>query len=321
MSTTTASTGKRSTKRKARRKPTEAQIAARKEQADALHAGMVEQIKALADSEQWKKFLAATAAFHTYSTNNVMMILSQDPEATQVCGFKQWKERGRQVRKGEKALKIFGYRTFKRTEKDPATGEDVEKTGAYFPLLSVFDISQTDPIDGVEGADDPADRISARLTGEDPAGIYARAAAFLTGRGWTVGREDLPGQVNGRTMQDGSMRVAVDACLSDAQAAKTLLHEAAHVLLHTTDDGARSEALQHRGIGEVEAESVAYVVAGMLGLDTSAYSIGYVTSWGDGNVEAIKATAERVLQAVHTLAGALLDTEEDTDGDSTAAAA
>lgn len=32
----------------------------------------------------------------------------------------------------------------------------------------------------------------------------------------------------------------------------------------------------HRGQCEVEAESVAHVVAGILGLDTSAYSVGYV---------------------------------------------
>ncbi|HEX5907242.1 MAG TPA: hypothetical protein VFY56_09515 [Propionibacteriaceae bacterium] len=32
----------------------------------------------------------------------------------------------------------------------------------------------------------------------------------------------------------------------------------------------------HRGAAEVEAESVAYVIAGSWGLDTSAYSVGYV---------------------------------------------
>ena len=32
----------------------------------------------------------------------------------------------------------------------------------------------------------------------------------------------------------------------------------------------------------MEAESVAFVVAAWLGLDTSAYSFGYVLEWGKG---------------------------------------
>lgn len=48
---------------------------------------------------------------------------------------------------------------------------------------------------------------------------------------------------------------------------------------------------------------MAYVVAGILGLDTSAYSIGYVAGWSNGEPGAIKATAANVLRAAHTLAG------------------
>jgi hypothetical protein len=69
--------------------------------------------------------------------------------------------------------------------------------------------------------------------------------------------------------------------------------------------------VQHRGIKECEAESVAYVVAGLLGIDTSAYSVGYVAGWVNGDVEAIRATAANVLRAVHTLADVLIDADED----------
>lgn len=73
---------------------------------------------------------------------------------------------------------------------------------------------------------------------------------------------------------------------------------------------------------ECEAESVAYVtLAGMAGLDTSAYSVGYVTSWTGGDVEALRSTAENVLRAVHTRAAAIVEDDQDGQdpGGSTAA--
>ncbi len=61
----------------------------------------------------------------------------------------------------------------------------------------------------------------------------------------------------------------------------------------------------HRGRMEVEAESVAYVLAGTLGLDTSAYSVGYIAGWSKGDTETVADTARAVLTAVHDLADAL----------------
>jgi hypothetical protein len=59
---------------------------------------------------------------------------------------------------------------------------------------------------------------------------------------------------------------------------------------------------------EMEAESVAYVLGGFLGLDTSEYSIGYVAGWPDADVGLIRSTAT-VLAAVHTLTDALIGSD------------
>ncbi|MDD9205758.1 ArdC family protein, partial [Georgenia sp. 10Sc9-8] len=124
--------------------------AERQAQAAALHASITEQVTALRDTEQWERFLTLARSFHSYSLNNVLLIAAQRPTATAVAGFKQWQAKGRQVRTGEKALKIFGYATKKITEEDPATGQELERTTTYYPVLSVFDIAQPDPIDGTE---------------------------------------------------------------------------------------------------------------------------------------------------------------------------
>ena len=83
------------------------------------------------------------------------------------------------------------------------------------------------------------------------------------------------------------------------------------MILHADEDP--SEYVEHRGTKETEAESVAYVVAGLLGMDTSRYSIGYVAGWSEGDAETIKATAARVLRASHLLAEAITDAKDQAD--------
>ncbi|GAB2864664.1 ArdC-like ssDNA-binding domain-containing protein [Nocardioides pacificus] len=278
----------------------------RRAEAQVLHDTLTAQAEALAESGEWARFLEFVGSFHAYSFNNLMLILAQRPEATMVAGFRQWQAKGRQVRKGERSIKIRGYSTKKVTQEDPETGDEVERRLARFPVLSVFDISQTDPI---EGAEPLPEHPAQRLTGDDHAGIFEAMAEHMSGLGWSVTRERIAGELNGYTTTDGTRRIVVDADLTPVQAAKTMLHEAAHATLHVDEDGAgdAAEYVAHRGRFECEAESVAYVLAGLLEVDTSAYSVGYVTTWTKGEVDAVRACAENVLRAVHQLAPALLD--------------
>ncbi|QAY64985.1 ImmA/IrrE family metallo-endopeptidase (plasmid) [Xylanimonas allomyrinae] len=283
----------------------------RRAEAEALHATITEQVEALCESAAWTRFLEFARSFHHYSLNNLLLILAQKPEATQVAGYRTWQKLGRQVRKGERGIRIFGGRDVVTTAKDEETGEESETRRSRFFPVSVFDKSQTDAVAGV---DDPG-TIAHRLTGDDPAGILAAVVDYLTAEGWTVERAPIKGETNGYTTTDGTRRVVIDADLSPAQAAKTALHEAAHVILHAEQTAA--EYVAHRGTKEAEAEATAYVVAGILNMDTSAYSVGYVAGWTGGDVETIKDTARNVLRAAHTLADAI--TEPETDDEAAAA--
>jgi hypothetical protein len=85
--------------------------------------------------------------------------------------------------------------------------------------------------------------------------------------------------------------------LSDAQAAKTLAHELAHVTLHDNPQslgGCRDRV-------EIEAESVAWILCRTAGLDSAAYSFGYVAHWPAGDPKAVRDTAERVVAAAREL--------------------
>ena len=286
----------------------EAAREARAAKVEQMHNELTAAVNALTESGQWQRWLDFLGSFHQYSLNNTLLIQVQCPHATQVAGFKAWQTKGRQVRKGETAIRIFGKPFRIVAETDEATGEKTRRAvKCPPPVVSVFDISQTDPIEGVEQPIAPV----AQLQGDDPADLFERIAAWMTGQGWTVTREQIPGEVNGFCTIDGSRRIVVDADLSDAHAAKTAIHEAAHAILHTDEDG-KATTEPDQATCELEAESVAYVVAGLHGLDTSDYSVGYVASWSGGQAEKVKATAIRVQEAVHLIAEALTDeTEED----------
>jgi len=304
MTTTATKTTARKTAAKTRRPTVTPEQ--RKEQAAALHESIATQVEQLRDSDRWTAFLQFASAFHAYSLNNVLLILSQRPDAERVAGFRTWQALGRQVRKGEKSLRIFGYSTKKVTEQDE-NGDDVEKRYPRFPILPVFDIAQTDPID--PDADDPS-TLTAPLTGTDDHGVIGTLTAHLIADGWTV-EHTQPGEGRNGFTDPAARRVVIGSHLAPEHAAKTLIHELAHIVLGHTDD--LTEYAEHRGVMETEAESVAYVVAGLAGFDTAAYSVGYVAGWSDADVDLIRGTAARVLTAVHQVAAILNPDEDETD--------
>ena len=120
---------------------------------------------------------------------------------------------------------------------------DQEQRRTVYPIFSVFDIGQTDPVEGVEEVPDYAPR----LKGGDDAGIFNATAVWLTDQGWTVTRETL-GE-DGATSVDGTRRVRIHDDLSDAHAAVTILHRAGHATLHTDV----TDYHQHRSICETKS--------------------------------------------------------------------
>ena len=82
----------------------------RRTEAAELHETIAQQVEALATSEAWAQFLAFAGKFHRYSLNNLLLILAQRENATQVAGYRTWQKLGRQVRKGERGIRIFGGR-------------------------------------------------------------------------------------------------------------------------------------------------------------------------------------------------------------------
>ena len=69
------------------------------------------------------------------------------------------------------------------------------------------------------------------------------------------------------------------------------------MLLH---DGAERNSVD-RARAEVEAESTAYLVCATLGIDTEDYSFPYLARWSHGDLELIRATADRAMSCARRI--------------------
>ncbi len=253
-------------------------------------------IAAILDDAGFARYLRTMARFHQYSARNVALIHAQRPDATRVAGYRAWQALGRQVRKGERGIRIIApYRrvlTEGDDEGDPGAGGALV-TG--FGVATVFDLGQTD------GAPLPEPPRPAALAGATDAGawLWDRLAAFLDGEGVPVLRGDT-GTANGQYWP-GAPRIVVAARLAGDQAARTLAHEAAH---HVAVTRALPQHGASRADGETIAEGAAYVLLHHAGLDAGGYTFAYVARWAQDravllrNLEAIRTTAATLIHAL-----------------------
>ena len=255
--------------------------------------------------DDWKRMLEVVSKFHRYSFNNHLMIFLQRPDATVVAGFNRWKSLGRFVRKGEKGIAIFAPCRYKTKLEDDDGNEQSFQQIRGFRVVHVFDISQTE---GDELPDLDAVRPKL-LDGDAPEGIWDVLVTQANEAGYDVIR-NRRGSENGYC-DFSSKEIAVRPDVSAAQAAKTLVHELGHALLHGDEMPASKE------VAEVEVESVAYIVCDAIGLDTGDYSFAYVARWSAGENDLIKDTAERVIRCAKQIVGALEATPDGISTDDT----
>ncbi len=301
--------------------------AARDAKLEQLHERLTASVDLFVSGEDWKRALEFAARFRARSTGNTLLIFAQhldayeqgrvtSPVPSYVAGYKQWQSLDRHLERGQAGYVIFApvpgmlassnpadpesWRRLGRFEK-PKPGEVVRSRMVGAKPAYVWDVSQTsgDPV-----PERPAPTL---LKGEAPEGLWGGLASLVQAEGFTVVRVKDEPEIHGANgVTDYANRtVAVRTNMDEAAQVKTLAHELAHVKLHGSDN---PDAVGHRGIGEVEAESVALMIGAAHGMDTTAYTIPYVSGWA-GTVkdkdpaEVVQATGERVRKT----AGAILD--------------
>ena len=277
-----------------------------KEITDRLETGIQE----LFESERYKAYLTSMAKFHSYSFNNTLLIAMQGGQL--VAGYNKWRDDfHRNVKKGEKAIKILAPAPFKAKKEvqkldaqgRPVMGKDGKPVTEVqeiqvpaFKIVSVFDVSQT------EGEPLPSIGV------EELTGSVERYGEFFKALEQTspvpIGFEDIPSGSHGYYHLT-EKRIAIQEGMSELQTLKTAIHEIAHSKLHAIDPEAPAIEQADRPDSrtrEVQAESVAYAVCQHYGLDTSDYSFGYVAGWSSGkDLKELKASLETIRATAHEL--------------------
>ena len=277
-----------------------------KEITDRLETGIQE----LFESERYKAYLTTMSKFHSYSFNNTLLIAMQGGQL--VAGYNKWRDDfHRNVKKGEKAIKILAPAPFKAKKEvqkldaqgRPVMGKDGKPVTEVqeiqvpaFKIVSVFDVSQT------EGEPLPSIGV------EELTGSVERYGEFFKALEQTspvpIGFEDIPGGSHGYYHLT-EKRIAIQEGMSELQTLKTAIHEIAHSKLHVIDPEAPAIEQADRPDSrtrEVQAESVAYAVCQHYGLDTSDYSFGYVAGWSSGkDLKELKASLETIRATAHEL--------------------
>ena len=238
-----------------------------------LSAHLKEGVRDYFNSDTYKAFLNTMSKLNNYSINNLFLIVAQKKDASAVASFNAWRKLGRHVKKGSKALKVWApYQVSKKDEKGQPVldkkGQEVKDT--RFRLVPVFDVSQT------EGKELPKPVYELEGSHQDYANLYraAKETAAAKGIAFEISKEPMEAHGYYSPLEN---KIVIRSGMSERETLSTIFHEMAHADLHHPKavDGQQLT----RTTKELQAESVAYVVANHYGLDTSSYSFGYLANW------------------------------------------
>lgn len=254
---------------------------------------------------QWHRLLDASATMWRYSGGNVALLMMQMAQRgpvkpALVAGYKAWERHGRYVLKGERALYVIAPRTARITDAEetvhgPAMGEralaepgdGINRSRIVgWRGQAVFDVSQTEgepllvPIPNQREA---SPEVGSYTQLWDSLAAVARKARYNI-----VVSEAQAGLADGYTDHARHL-ISVGSWLAAEDRIATLAHELAHASLHVPGDAIGAlygSSAEHRGLAEIEAESVAYVVLRAHGIDRGPQSAAYLAGWADAVIEA-----------------------------------
>ncbi|CZR09821.1 protein of unknown function [Trichococcus flocculiformis] len=284
------------------------------------------------DSEGIRAYLDFMSKFYQYSPRNNALIKESFEGALAVKGFKQWKEEGFSVRKGEKAIEILipsisKYYKDKEgklvpvSEADSLTKERIQnkeipvtKQVSGFTKGHVFDITQTNAEEKDYPAYYPNRREEYGFRGDSLLAFNRAVEVYTREHVESLTFQPIPSVAKGY-YELGAHRIVLNSRLNESEKAKTLIHELAHAKMHGENSPYRDTTIREK---EMQAEMTAYVVSKSFGLDPDDASIRYVANWTgkfteieniEKNLAAIQKTSREMIQGIDTQYGFELEKE------------
>ena len=261
------------------------------------------------DPKEELELLKYISQFNNYSVKNISLIRSQRNGALGVASYKQFKEKGYQVQRGEKAIKILApkFQDFFRYEEEgkirmepvsQATKEQkqqikegklkvVKDSLTNFVAVSVFDITQTDcPTEDYPVLyPNKPENFNFKGTEKDLKRFHQAVSDYAKSQNVKVNYDVVDGTAKG-FYAPSLNEIVVDKHLNEKEKTKVLLHELAHAEMHNSKI-MKDKAPELRAVNvlEYQAEMTAYIVSSKFELDTEDYSTHYLASWTKREVD------------------------------------
>jgi hypothetical protein len=230
--------------------------------------------------------------FHNYSLNNILLIWLQRPKFSLISGYKDWQKRGRQVKAGEKSIRILAP-MIKKIKEDSG---DETMIIRGFRTVSVFDVSQTE-----------------KLTDEEEE-IEVGCPHLISGNfdfGTIVKASPVPVLIRHLGISNGNTNganIKIAPKKNKAAMVSTAIHEWAHIALgHCESSGTLFES-EDKSAKEIEAETVSFIVSSFLGLENNKSRL-YIGNWG-GNKDELKGRGKKIVAVAESIIKRIGDVDD-----------
>ena len=268
-----------------------------------------DRVKNFVEESDYISYLKFIKKFRTRSFFNQMLIYMTKENATFVMGYKQWIDKFNRIPVACLICRSLSNKNCECEERTPpirivqlapitytkenAKGEEEEKL--WFKDVYVYDIEDTEPL-----PDLPIKEVFNEFdwnikTVDVDVNFKKLESVLLTiikDNDFKFRYEEIFNASLGGWTDHAVKEIVCKENTTEADKIHTILHEIGHMFAHSEEELPRNKV--YRPLVETEAETIAYVVADYLNIDTSCYSIGYIANWSKGNEDILQESVKRI---------------------------
>tara|TARA_R100000329_G_scaffold53164_3_gene48809 strand:- start:47 stop:946 length:900 start_codon:yes stop_codon:yes gene_type:complete len=281
---------------------------------DRLH----NEVEQFYNSDKWANYLQFMSKFINRSHFNQFLIqIFGGTDTLMVMGYQQFIERLNRIPVACIVCRAIATKNCSCDERTPPVripqlapmtynkktedenGEEVEEKKLFFREVFVFKFEDTEQLEGkpvIPVETSVVEKIDIEV--EDYDLMEAKLIQIVEDNNFEFKYQEIHEEALNGWCDFTNKELVIDKNMPNAQTIKTIIHEIGHMFAHEDFSQKLPRALK-----ETEAESIAYVVSHHLGIDTSDYSIGYVTGWSDNeefilleSVGRVSKTSKQILE-------------------------
>ena len=268
-----------------------------------------DRVKNFVEESDYISYLKFIKKFRTRSFFNQMLIYMTKENATFVMGYKQWIDKFNRIPVACLICRSLSNKNCECEERTPpirivqlapitytkenAKGEEEEKI--WFKDVYVYDIEDTEPVPDLpikEVFNEFDWNIKTVDVDVNFKKLESMLLAIIKDNDFKFRYEEIFNESLGGWTDHAVKEIVCKENTTEADKIHTILHEIGHMFAHSQEELDRKRV--YRPLVETEAETIAYVVADYLNIDTSSYSIGYIANWSKGNEDILQESVKRI---------------------------